>query len=175
MLLKINRILLSSPLHRYHLNHRSHLLQSALSMDSKRNVHLLLSKTFINGDWVSGAKKEELTVYNPASGKVVGNVPDLNVKDAEEAVNAAYQAFYSPGWSTLTAKDRSGLLKVIIQIQLRTTRAKISMKINLFYECLLLFKEMVSIAGKKSSRNCGYNDSRIWKTAYRITGRNNIW
>lgn len=115
MLFKISRIVLSQ---RNRFNQS--FLQSGngvVSIDLKRNMHLLLNKTLINGNWVSGLKNEELAVYNPANGKVVGHVPDLDVTDAEEAVKAAHRALYSPGWSTLTAKDRSGLLKVYFHLK----------------------------------------------------------
>lgn len=75
-----------------------------------RNMSLLLDKTLINGNWVSSG--EQLAVLNPANGAVVGHVPDLNASDAQKAVQAANDAFYSDEWTKLTAKDRSGLLKV---------------------------------------------------------------
>lgn len=79
-----------------------------------RNMSLLLNKTLVNGNWVSAATNEQLAVLNPADGAVVGHVPDLSVTDAQLAVQAASDAFYSDEWSKLTAKDRSGLLKVCI-------------------------------------------------------------
>lgn len=111
MLFRISRTALS---YRNQLTHSSFSSRNgAFSIVIKRDMHLLLNKTLINGNWVSGSNNEELAVHDPATGRVVGHVPDLSVDDAEEAIKAAHQAFYSPGWSTLTAKDRSGLLKVI--------------------------------------------------------------
>lgn len=77
-----------------------------------RNMSLLLNKTLINGQWVSSATNEKLAVLNPADGSIVGHVPDLTATEAQQAVQAANDAFYSDEWSKLTAKDRSGLLKV---------------------------------------------------------------
>lgn len=51
-------------------------------------------------------------VYNPATGKVIDSVPDMNVEDAKKAVETAKNAFYSSEWSNLTGKERSSLLKV---------------------------------------------------------------
>lgn len=79
---------------------------------SSRNMSLLLNKTLINGKWVSSATNEQLVVLNPADGSVVGHVPDLTAVEAQQAVQAANDAFYSDEWSKLTAKERSGLLKV---------------------------------------------------------------
>lgn len=77
-----------------------------------RNMSLLLNKTLINGNWVSSKTNEQFAVLNPANGSVVGHVPDLDVVDAQKALQAANDAFYSEEWTKLTAKDRSGLLKV---------------------------------------------------------------
>lgn len=75
-------------------------------------MHLLLNKTLINGEWVAASSNAELPVINPANGSIVGHVPDLDVTDVQKAIDAAHTAFYSNEWSTLTAKERSALLKV---------------------------------------------------------------
>lgn len=73
---------------------------------------LLLNKSLVNGAWVSAASNKELAVLNPVNGVIVGNVPDMNAADTQSAIEAASKAFRSPQWSGLTAKERSGLLKV---------------------------------------------------------------
>lgn len=83
--------------------------------DFRRNMHLLLNKTLINGEWVSSSSNAELAVTNPANGSIVGHVPDLDVHDVHKAIDAAHKTFHSNEWSSLTAKDRSTLLKVCIQ------------------------------------------------------------
>lgn len=80
--------------------------------DFRRNMSLLLNKTLINGEWISAKSNAELTVVNPANGSIVGRVPDLDAKDVENAIDAANEAFHSNEWSSLTAKERSALLKV---------------------------------------------------------------
>lgn len=79
-----------------------------------RNMHLLLNKTLVNGDWISAGSKKELAVVNPVNGNVIGNVPDMDASDTQNAIESASKAFYSKEWYGLTAKDRSGLLKVLI-------------------------------------------------------------
>lgn len=79
-----------------------------------RNMHLLLNKTLVNGDWVSASSKKELAVLNPVNGSIVGNVPDMDASDTQRAIDSASKAFYSKEWYNLTAKDRSNLLKVIV-------------------------------------------------------------
>ncbi|TFJ94216.1 NAD-dependent succinate-semialdehyde dehydrogenase [Lentibacillus salicampi] len=69
----------------------------------------------INGEWV-GSELDTLDVVNPANDEVVGTVPHGGEKEAEQAVEAAYEAFQS--WSNLTAHDRAGYLKKLNQLML---------------------------------------------------------
>lgn len=77
-------------------------------------MHLLQNKAYVNGKWVSSGSNTCFDVVNPATEEVVGSAPDMNVADTQKAIDAAHTAFYSPQWQNLTAKDRSGLLKVSI-------------------------------------------------------------
>lgn len=86
----------------------------------QRNMHLLLNKTLINGEWVSAASNAELAVINPANGSIVGHVPDLEVSDVHKAIDSAHKAFHSDEWTSLTAKERSALLKVCIYFRFYT-------------------------------------------------------
>lgn len=74
-----------------------------------RNLNILHKKAYINGQWASAATKKAFNVYNPANGSVVGEIPDMDVCDAEKAVEAAAEAFKS--WKMTTAKERSQLLR----------------------------------------------------------------
>lgn len=79
----------------------------------KRNVsRLVMDKSFINGSWVKAKSNKQFDVLNPANLSVVGSVPDMTAVDTTEAIDCAYQTFHSAEWQTLTAKERSGLLKV---------------------------------------------------------------
>ncbi|SFB39176.1 succinate-semialdehyde dehydrogenase / glutarate-semialdehyde dehydrogenase [Lentibacillus halodurans] len=69
----------------------------------------------INGEWI-GDELDTLNVVNPANGETVGTVPNGGEKEAEQAVDAAYDAFQS--WSTLTAHDRAGYLKKLNHLML---------------------------------------------------------
>lgn len=63
---------------------------------------------FINGQWVAAASRKEFAVTDPATGEVIGSVPDGDARDATAAVVAADAAF--AGWSTTTAAHRADLL-----------------------------------------------------------------
>ncbi|WP_436756438.1 aldehyde dehydrogenase family protein, partial [Streptomyces sp. URMC 124] len=61
----------------------------------------------IGGQWIRTDKSIE--VYNPADGKVIGTVPKAGRIEAEQAVDAAAEAFGH--WSGLTAQERGDLLR----------------------------------------------------------------
>lgn len=61
---------------------------------------------YINGEWVTG--RPEFPVTNPATGEVIGQVPDCTDQDIETAIRAADHAFKE--WKNTTAYQRSQLL-----------------------------------------------------------------
>jgi succinate-semialdehyde dehydrogenase/glutarate-semialdehyde dehydrogenase len=63
---------------------------------------------FINGQWVPAVSGREFEVTDPATGEVIGSVPDGDARDATVAIAAADAAF--AGWSTTTAAHRADLL-----------------------------------------------------------------
>lgn len=73
---------------------------------------LVLDKGYINGQWVNASSKKTFEVFNPATEKVVGHVPDMNAEDTKKAIDAAYNTFHTKEWINSTAKERSTLLKV---------------------------------------------------------------
>ncbi|GAA0447085.1 NADP-dependent succinate-semialdehyde dehydrogenase [Lentibacillus halophilus] len=69
----------------------------------------------IAGKWV-GDELDTLDVTNPANGKNIGTVPNGGEKEADQAVQAAHEAFAS--WSERTSHDRAGYLKKLHQLML---------------------------------------------------------
>jgi len=72
-----------------------------------QNAALLADKAYINGTWVGG--EAHFDVFNPATGEVVGTLPDLGVKETRTAIEAA--AVAQKLWAKRTAKERSSVLK----------------------------------------------------------------
>jgi succinate-semialdehyde dehydrogenase/glutarate-semialdehyde dehydrogenase len=68
---------------------------------------LLREAALISGAWVSG--DATLSVVNPATGGVIGTVPDLGTAEAEAAVAAAQAAL--PAWRARSAADRAAVLR----------------------------------------------------------------
>jgi succinate-semialdehyde dehydrogenase / glutarate-semialdehyde dehydrogenase len=63
---------------------------------------------YIDGKWV-GEKLDKIKVTNPATGELVGTVPNAGEKETKQAIVAAHQAFTD--WSKRTAENRAELLR----------------------------------------------------------------
>lgn len=65
------------------------------------------NQIYIAGKWIQ--TEEQMDVYNPADGTVIGTVSKGGKKEARIAVDAAADAF--PAWSRRTANERGELLR----------------------------------------------------------------
>lgn len=63
---------------------------------------------FINGQWCAAKGEARFDVLNPATGDIVGTVPNGGKDDAARAIDAAAEAFKT--WSKTTAYQRSAFL-----------------------------------------------------------------
>ncbi|KAG9329732.1 hypothetical protein JZ751_015682 [Albula glossodonta] len=71
------------------------------------SADLLRTQAFIGGKWVSAPSS--FPVLDPATGEEIASVSDCGPEHAQDAINAAYSAFYL--WKEQTAKERSILLR----------------------------------------------------------------
>ena len=69
-------------------------------------MSLLRQQAFINGSWIG---QPDLPVIDPATGSLVGKVPNLGADEANLAVEAAQAAF--PGWRSRLASQRALVLR----------------------------------------------------------------
>ena len=67
---------------------------------------------FINGAEVPSSDGRRQEVRSPATGEIVGSVPEATAADVDRAVRAAAEAF--PKWSALTAYDRERTIKAAL-------------------------------------------------------------
>ncbi|MBC8012553.1 MAG: aldehyde dehydrogenase family protein, partial [Methyloceanibacter sp.] len=74
--------------------------------------HLLKNQCLIGGEWVGTPKLE---VNNPATGALIGRVPDLGASETRAAIEAAHVAF--PAWSGTLAKERAAILRRWYELQ----------------------------------------------------------
>lgn len=98
------------------LRSRPRMVQTVASQWRNYGSSLLMNASLINGNWVES--KSTFDVYNPSTGDVIQSVADMGVQETEAAIDAAYNRFHSKEWQVLTAKERSGLLKVNNQQQI---------------------------------------------------------
>lgn len=78
-------------------------------MTQLKNLTLLRTRCYINGQWLDADSGRTIAVSNPATGETIGSVPDMGAAEAERAVAAAQTAL--PAWRALTAKQRSQILR----------------------------------------------------------------
>ena len=64
-------------------------------------------RNLIGGSWENGNGRETESVYDPATGKVIGETPLSTKEDVNRAVEAARSAF--PGWSATPVIERTRL------------------------------------------------------------------
>ena len=81
--------------------------QSGLPALPLKDPTLFREQCYIDGEWV-GAKKT-FPVNNPATGAILGSVPDLGAEETRRAIEAADRAW--PAWRAKTARERSGILR----------------------------------------------------------------
>ena len=70
---------------------------------------LFIERAFIGGEWQSARQGRTLGVDNPATGEILGTIPDCDETDTRAAIDAAAGAF--PDWRARTAGERSALLE----------------------------------------------------------------
>jgi len=58
-------------------------------------------KAFVGGDWVEADSGKTFEVTNPATGEVIGTVPDMGEAETLRAIDAADKAW--PAWRKKTA------------------------------------------------------------------------
>lgn len=70
---------------------------------------LLREKCFIDGQWTDAADGASTQIVNPATGAVLGTVPQMSAQEARAAIEAAARA--QPSWAARTAQERSQTLR----------------------------------------------------------------
>jgi succinate-semialdehyde dehydrogenase/glutarate-semialdehyde dehydrogenase len=70
---------------------------------------LLRQQCYIDGEWRDASSGGTNPVTNPATGAVLGTVPNMGAAETRAAIEAAAAAF--PAWAARTAKDRATILR----------------------------------------------------------------
>ncbi len=77
---------------------------------------LFRQQAYLNGEWVGADSGATFEVTNPATGEVLGTVPDMGATETRRAIDAANTAW--AGWRAKTAKKRAGILRNWFQLML---------------------------------------------------------
>lgn len=67
-----------------------------------------ISHNLINGEWVDAADGHTIAVHNPATGEIVGHVPDVSEEEVIHAITAAHAAQFV--WAGMNAHARAEIL-----------------------------------------------------------------
>jgi succinate-semialdehyde dehydrogenase/glutarate-semialdehyde dehydrogenase len=89
-------------------------MKSPLSSAAQAGVEfadprLFRQAAYIDGRWIEARNGEASAIDNPATGDILGSVPNLHAADAREAIDAAARAFTT--WRATTAKSRAAALR----------------------------------------------------------------
>ena len=71
---------------------------------------------YIDGAWTSAEGGRMLEVNNPATGDIIGTIPNMGAAETKKAIDAASKAL--EGWKTMLAADRAKILKKWADLQL---------------------------------------------------------
>jgi len=74
-----------------------------------KDAGLLCQQCYIDGAWVNADSKKTIEVTNPATGAVLGTVPNMGAGETRRAIAAADAAW--PAWRARTAKERANILR----------------------------------------------------------------
>lgn len=70
---------------------------------------LLKNQSYINGQWVSAKSGKTFSVTDPASGKEIGTMPEMDAQDTQLAIDAAAAAL--PSFRKTTGRERARMLR----------------------------------------------------------------
>src|SRR5690554_7257527 len=74
-----------------------------------KNNKLFRQQCYIDGAWLDAESSKSIDVINPATGGVLGTIPNMGTAETRRAIEAANRAL--PAWRAKTAKERSNLLR----------------------------------------------------------------
>jgi succinate-semialdehyde dehydrogenase/glutarate-semialdehyde dehydrogenase len=84
--------------------------QPAATGVALKDSRLFREACYIDGAWLAAHRADAtISVDNPATGEILGHVPNLGAAETRTAIDAAQKAF--PTWSKKTAKERAIVLR----------------------------------------------------------------
>jgi succinate-semialdehyde dehydrogenase/glutarate-semialdehyde dehydrogenase len=77
---------------------------------------LFRQANYLGGAWVQADSGQSILVKNPATGDVVGEVPNMGTAETRRAIEAAAKAY--PAWRAMLAKERCAILRKLSDLML---------------------------------------------------------
>ncbi|MGV1791050.1 aldehyde dehydrogenase family protein, partial [Rhizobium sp. A37_96] len=74
-----------------------------------KDATLFRQAALVGGEWIEADPSDAIKVDNPATGEIIGLVPNLGATETKKAIAAAEIA--QKEWAARTAKERSGILR----------------------------------------------------------------
>ena len=84
---------------------------------SLKDPDLFRQSNYIGGAWVQAESGKTITVRNPATNEVIGEVPAISAAETRRAIEAAHAA--QPAWRKLTAKERAIKLRRLFDLMMQ--------------------------------------------------------
>ncbi len=82
-----------------------------------KDKSLLRQAAYLAGEWIEAEGDKSIAVTNPATGEIIGHVPNLGAEATRHAIDAAEAA--RKGWAARTAKQRSDLLRAWFDLMIK--------------------------------------------------------
>src|SRR5712671_6009947 len=81
---------------------------SGIAALNLKDPSLFRQQCYVDGKWADADNGKSIPVNNPATGEILGIVPQMGAAETRRAIEAANAAF--PAWRAKTAKDRAKIL-----------------------------------------------------------------
>src|SRR6266702_4650905 len=82
---------------------------SGIAALNLKDPSLFRQQCYVDGKWADADSGKTLAVNNPATGEILGTVPNMGAAETRRAIAAANAAF--PAWRAKTAKERANILR----------------------------------------------------------------
>jgi succinate-semialdehyde dehydrogenase / glutarate-semialdehyde dehydrogenase len=83
---------------------------------SLKDPSLFRQQCYINGQWADADSGKTIDVTNPATGEVLGTIPNMGAAETRRAIEAANAAW--PAWRKKTAKERANILRKLFNLMM---------------------------------------------------------
>jgi succinate-semialdehyde dehydrogenase / glutarate-semialdehyde dehydrogenase len=117
----ISSALSSRPVVRSQIRYTNHprIITRAMGSSTAPKLNdqsLFKIQAYVNGQWVDAKSGKTFAVFNPATGKEIGTMPEMNDDDTQAAIDAAAKAL--PSFRRTTGRERARMLRKWYQLMM---------------------------------------------------------